>query len=162
VILEVVVFKVKILENRKEGHDMKKTIFWGGIVVLILVAFASYGAFQQKPISKDDLPALKGKWVGTRSFAGGSVLNTDLVISNDTLPVEGKLIFYDVQRRGGAASTTRTETIDFKAKINEKGNLYIKGGNVEVELSLLKDGDKMKLEGDFYWTGRKGTMSFKK
>jgi hypothetical protein len=87
-------------------------------------------------------------------------LNTDLEISNDSLPVQGKFIFYDIMRSGRRGET---EIRDFNnGKINDQGNLFIKGGNMEVELSLYKDDGKMKLEGNFFWTGAKGTMSFKK
>jgi hypothetical protein len=40
--------------------------------------------------------------------------------------------------------------------------LLITGSNIEVELSLYKDDGKKKLEGNFFWTGKKGTMSFTK
>jgi len=110
-------------------------------------------------ISKDNLADLKGKWVGSRSMGVGTVLNTDMEISNDTLPVQGKFIFYDIQRSGRRGET---EIKDFQGKINDQGNLVITGSNVEVELSLYKDGGKMKLEGTLFWTGAKGTLSFKK
>jgi hypothetical protein len=144
---------------------MKKINFiWCCFFLVTLVVFVGEGAAQ--PISRSDLPDLKGKWKGERSFATGQRPNTDLEISNDTLPLECKLIFYDVQQRaggaGGRGGATRTETREFKAKINEKGNLYSKGGNFEVELSLYKSDGNMKLEGDFFWAGVKGTISVKK
>jgi hypothetical protein len=87
-------------------------------------------------------------------------LNTDLEISNDSLPVQDKFIFYDVMRSGRRGET---EIRDFKnGKINDQGNLLITGSNIEVELSLYKDDGKKKLEGNFFWTGKKGTMSFTK
>jgi len=134
---------------------------------ITLVVFVGDGAAQSQPISQSDLPDLKGKWKGERSFAtGGYRPNTDLEISNDTLPLECKLILYEVQQRGGGAggrgSATRTETREFKAKINEKGNLYSKWGNFEMELSLYRSDGKMKLEGDFYMAGTRGTISVKK
>jgi len=138
---------------------MKKAIFFGSFVLIFVsMVLVSYAAMTKGPLSRSDLPALKGKWVGTRTVGTATVLNTDLEIHNDTLPVEGKFIFYDVLRAGRRG----TETINFKAKINEKGNLYVKGGNVEVELSLYKEDAKIKLEGDYFWAGAKGTMSFKK
>jgi len=132
---------------------------------ITLVAFVGDAAAQSQPISKSDLSDLKGKWKGERSFATGQRPNTDLEISNDTLPLECKLILYEVQQRAGGAGgrgATRTETREFKAKINEKGNLYSKGGNFEMELSLYKSDGKMKLEGDFFLGGSRGTISVKK
>jgi hypothetical protein len=56
-----------------------------------------------------------------------------------------------------------TQIIDFKnGKINDQGNLLITGSNIEVELSLYKDDGKKKLEGNIFWMGAKGTMSFTK
>jgi hypothetical protein len=111
-------------------------------------------------ISEGNLPDLKGKWTGSRIVGPGTQLNTDFEISNDSLPVQGKFIFYDVRRSGRAGTT---EIIDFKnGKINDHGNLLITGSNIEVELSLYKDDDKKKLEGNYFWMGTKGTMSFKK
>ena len=139
---------------------MKRIIFSGCIILLLVsIVFVGYAEMQKIAISKDNLADLKGKWVGSRSGRTGTSLNTDLEISNDSLPVEGKITFYDVQRPGKARTT---ETTDFKGKINDQGNLFFKGPNNEVELSLYKDDGKMKLEGNFYWFGSKGTMSFKK
>lgn len=133
-------------------------------VFIILMLFVGEGAAQSQPISQSDLPDLKGKWKGERSSpTGGDRPNTDLEITNDTLPIECILTFYDVKSSGtGSRGESRTETRKFKAKINEKGNLYSKWGNFEMELSLYKSGGKMKLEGDFFWGGAKGTISVKK
>lgn len=140
---------------------MKRIIFpWGVILVIISIALVSYAKMEKIAISEGNLPDLKGKWTGSRIGGGGMRLNTDLEISNDSLPVQGKLIFYDIMRGGRHGET---EIKDFKnGKINDQGNLFIKGSNVEVELSLYNDDGKMKLEGNFFWTGAKGTMSFKK
>lgn len=140
---------------------MKRMIFSGCIIlVLTSMVFVGYAEMQKIAISKDNLADLKGKWTGSRDAGGRIGINTDLEILNDSLPVQGKLIFYNVRKAGGKSDTT--ETRDFKAKINDQGNLFFKGPNNEVELSLYKDDGKMKLEGNFYWTGSRGTMSFKK
>ncbi len=99
--------------------------------------------------------------MGTRTIGPGRDFNTDLEILNDTLPVQSKFILYDVTKQG----RQRGETLipDFKnGKINDQGNLVITGSNIEVELSLYDDVGKKKLEGNYFWTGVKGTMSFKK
>ncbi len=136
---------------------------WSIIFLIISVALVSYGKMEKTAISKDNLADLKGKWTGTRTLTGGrggmQVSNTDLEISSDGLPVQGKIIFQGVVRRGGS----ETVTIDFKGgKINDQGNLVITGPNIEVELTLSKDGVKMQLEGSFFWAGAKGTLLFKK
>ena len=138
---------------------MKRMIFSGCIIlVLASMVFVSYAEMQKIALSQANLADLKGKWVGRRTIGPGQK-NTDLEISNDSLPVQVKLIFYDVKKAGKA---TTTEIKDFKGKINDQGNLFHKGPDNEVELSLYKDDGKMKLEGTFYWFGSKGTMSFKK
>jgi hypothetical protein len=140
---------------------MKRMIFPGCIIlVLASMVFVSYADMQKIALSEGNLADLKGKWIGSRTTAGRTGINTDLEISNDSLPVQGKLIFYNVRKAGGKSDTT--EIRDFKAKINDQGNLFFKGPNNEVELSLYKDDGKMKLEGNFYWFGSSGTMWFKK
>ena len=134
-------------------------LVWGVILVLISTALVSYAEMQKIALSEGNLADLKGKWVGSRTVGPGRVLNTDLEISNDSLPVQGKIIFHDVLRPGKSATT---EVRDFKGKINDQGNLFHKDPDNEIELSLYKDDGKMKLEGNFFWMGTKGTMSFKK
>jgi len=136
-------------------------IFSVGIVlVLASMVFVSYAEMQKVVLSESNLADLKGKWVGSRNTAARMGINTDLEISNDSLPVQGKLTFYNVRKAGGKSDTT--EIRDFKGKINDQGNLFFKGPNNELELSLYKDDGKMKLEGNFYWFGSSGAMSFKK
>ena len=140
---------------------MKRMIFSGGIIlVLASMVFVSYAEMQKVVLSESNLADLKGKWVGSRNTAARMGINTDLEISNDSLPVQGKLTFYNVRKAGGKSDTT--EIRDFKGKINDQGNLFFKGPNNELELSLYKDDGKMKLEGNFYWFGSSGAMSFKK
>lgn len=139
---------------------MKRIIFLGGVILLIIsMALVSYAKMEKISISESNLVDLKGKWIGSRIGGGGNRLNTDLEISNDSLPVQGKFIFYDIMRRGRQGET---EIRDLRGKINDQGNLLFKGSNIEVELSLYKDDSEMKLEGNFFWTGAKGTISFTK
>jgi len=140
---------------------MKKMIFPGGVIILIIsMALVSYAKMEKTAISEGNLTDLKGKWVGTRTV-GMYALDTELEISNDSLPVQGKVIFHQVGRPGMPSGT---QIVDFKdGKINDKGNLLVKDSAIELELSLYKDAGKMKLEGDFSAMGGvKGTMSFKK
>jgi hypothetical protein len=130
------------------------------ILVLVSVVYVSHAKMEKIAITEANLADLKGKWVGKRTI-GMDTLNTDLEILNDTLPVQSKFIFYDVRRPGQSAGATVVN--EFKnGKINDQGNLLIVGPNAEIELSLYKDGDKMKLEGKFFLAGPQGTMSFKK
>ncbi len=144
---------------------MKRLIFSGSIMLLLAsMAIVSYAAWQKIAISQSNLADLKGKWVGSRTIGASQKLNTDLEISNDTLPVQGKFIFYDVQRRDTVGSSVGASTLvnEFKCNINDQGNLLISGGSMEVELSLFEDGGKKKLEGTCFIRGARGTMSFTK
>jgi len=139
---------------------MKKIVFWGiFILVFILMGLASYAAMTREPISEGNLSDLKGKWEGWRSVGASHNSRTELEIYNDTLPLKGKFIFHDI-KRGDRMSAS--QTMEFKGGRIENGNFYVKGGQNYWELSLHKGDGKMKLEGDFYIRGAKGTMSLKK
>jgi len=143
---------------------MKKLMIALACFVLVLssLVFMSYGEMQKIAISKATLSDLKGDWVGSRTTGSGDQRNTDLTISNDSLPLQCKFTLYEfanIQERG----KTKTLDRDLKGKINDQGNLLVEAGDViNVELSLYDDGGKKKLEGNYFWAGRKGTMSFKK
>jgi hypothetical protein len=142
---------------------MKRMVIfsWCIIFVLASMVFVSYGERQKIAISKANLSDLKGNWVGSRTTGLGDQRNTDLIISNDSLPLECKFTLYDFENIQGRGKT-KTLDRDLKGKINDQGNLLVGAGNVEVELSLYDDGGKKKLEGNYSWGGRKGTMSLKK
>jgi hypothetical protein len=142
---------------------MKKIIFlWSVVLLIISMTLVGYAKMEKTAISKGNLADLKGKWLGTRTFGPGRDLNTDLEILNDTLPVQTKFTLYDVQKPG-ARQRGETVTTEFKnGKINDQGNLFIEGSNIEIELSLFEEDGKKKLEGNYFWKGVKGTMSFKK
>jgi hypothetical protein len=139
---------------------MKKIIFGGVFILIILAGLMSYAALIKEPISKDNLSDLKGNWEGWRSLTKGN-FRTELEINNDTLPLKGKFTFHDVQRKGKMSGTN---TMNFaKGKIKD-GNFYLKqkGGAIEVELSLHKGDGKMKLKGSFDLEGNRGTMDLDK
>jgi len=101
---------------------------------------------------------LKGKWEGWRNISGRD-LRTDLEIDNDTLPLKGKFIFHDAIRKGVMSGTN---TMEFDQGSIKDNNFYLKLRENYFELSLHKGGGKMKLEGDFYFAGNRGTMSLNK
>jgi len=138
---------------------MKRMIIAGCIVlVLALTVSVSYGEMRKIAISQANLSDLKGNWIGSR-VVGMDRRNTDLEISNDSLPLQCKFTFYDVVAGNKPA---RTEIYNFKGKINDEGNLFVKGGSLDLELSLYDDGGKKKLEGRYSWAQVNGTLSFKK
>ncbi len=140
---------------------MKRIVFWGIFIqFFILMGLVSYAAMTREPITEANLSDLKGKWEGWRTVGVTHNLRTELEIYNDTLPLKGKFIFEQVKRQDRGGGTPHT--MEFKGARIKDGNFYGKGGVNEWELSLHKDDGKMKLEGDFYFRGAKGTMSLKK
>jgi hypothetical protein len=140
---------------------MKRTMVSGCIIfVLASMVIVSYAAMQKIAISEGNLVDLKGKWTGSRSPKPGASLSTDLEISNESLPVHAKLIFYDVKKRG----KSDTEIYELKGgKINDKGNLLFEGrASLKLELSLYRDEGMMKLEGHYFASERNGTISLKR
>jgi len=142
---------------------MKKMMVFSGCIILLLASVVSmiYAEMQKIDLSEGNLADLKGKWVGSRSSGTGATFNTDLEIFNDSVPIQGKFIFYDLITPG--SRSTRTQVIDFKrGKINDQGNLLIEGYRNKWELSLYKDDGKLKIEGHFFSTVGEGAMSFRK
>ena len=140
---------------------MKRVILSGCfILVVVSMVFMGYAEMQKITISKGNLADLKGSWTGSRSPKPGVSLNTDLEIFNDSLPIRGKLTFYNVKKRG----KSDTEIHDLKdGKINDKGNLLFEGrASLKLELSLYKDEGTIKLEGQFFASERSGTILLKK
>jgi len=141
---------------------MKKIVSLGCIVLLsTLMALVSCATLPNKPISKSDLPSLKGKWEGQRTTGAGTAANTDLEIFNDTLPLKGTLTVHNVVTRQGTPG--RTVVHEFQGgTINEAGNFILKSDQILFELSLYQGEGKMKLEGDYYYWGFKGKVVFYK
>ncbi len=140
---------------------MKRMIFSGGIILIFAsMVLMSFAAMTRDPVSTNNLPDLKGKWEGTRITGGGTSALTDLEIYNDTIPLQGKLLVHNVIVRG---TQGRTVTLNFKnGVIDKEGNILIKSGDNVFELSLYRSEGKMKLEGDYYFMGFRGKVSFYK
>ena len=137
---------------------MKKMIFSGCIIILLAsMVFVRCAAMQKIAISEGNVAQLKGKWTGSRRPNPSLTLNTDLEISNDSFPLQGKWIFHEVRIPG---KSDTTDIIDFKGgKINDKGNLLITDSAIKAELSLYKDDGRMWLDGTFSFPGGQGRMS---
>ena len=143
---------------------MKRAMMLIGVVLIFLfMAITSDARYTKKPITLDDLPAMKRKWQGDRQFKDIRITGNypvDLEINNDKLPLQGKLTLHNVKAAG---QRERTETIGLKnSEINQEGNLVIKTQSMQIELSLYTDDDKMKLEGDYTFQGGQATLSVKK
>lgn len=141
---------------------MKKIVFGGVFIqICILIALVSSASMTREPISEGNLSGLTGKWAGWR-IVSGSNLRTEMEIYNDTLPLKGKFIFYDIHRRQKAGQFGQTVVLKFKQGIIKDNNLYIKRGQNSFELSLHKGDGKMRLEGGFNALGVNGNITLNK
>lgn len=120
-------------------------------VLLVLLAALAYAKeeFKEVPIT-ENLPLLKGKWEGDRSVglvSAGSRIEyrkTELVISTDTLPLEGVIILHF--RLG------EPERLEFKNGVLLKnGKIFIQREDVRQwwTFSLYSKGEKMELRGEY-------------
>jgi hypothetical protein len=159
---------------KRRSRIMKKRVCYGGIV-LIFVAVLSASwlcipsrvdcASRPEVMTPKDAPALKGKWVGRTQFgsfgsaeAGGDTV-TELEITNDTLPLEGKITFLVLPRdvwkdlpsgiQGGP--TGQGAVVLFKkGRLSDKGAFMLISGDNSLTLYLYNEGGKQKLVGSIH------------
>ena len=146
---------------------MKKRICLVSIgLLLISVALSCTPA--KTVITKSNLPTLRGKWQGWTTFSAfqSNPILTTLEITNDTVPVQGRIILNNLPRGvadlfpPGAVTAGGNVTIDFKnGMISDQGTLIGHTGQNFLELTLSV-GEKMN--GWFYYRGTKGTMDLTK
>ena len=150
---------------------MRKLICLVGTgLLLVSMAFVSCAPVQKTVITKDNLSTLKGKWEGWTifsSFQANPVLTT-MEIDNDTVPVKGKINLINVSDKiaatfpGVALPAGNNITIDFaNGEISDQGTLIGQTGKNFLELTLSA-GEKMKMNGWFYYYGSKGTVELTK
>lgn len=150
---------------------MKKRIFLVGIgLLLVSVASLSCAPVQKTMITKSNLSTLKGTWQGWTTFSSfqGNPVLTTVEINNDTVPIKGKINLINLPQRvadifpGVALSASNNITIDFaNGQISDQGTLIGQTGQNFLELTLLA-GEKMKMNGWFYYYGAKGTVELTK
>jgi hypothetical protein len=132
---------------------MKKALFLT-MMILLAAAFAT-AKTPLTPITKDDLKDLKGTWTGERLGQRGGVGSVDLVISNDSLPLEGEVTLHWPDRAA----------ISWPCKGHiEEGRLIFLWANRsrKLDLGLRKDDGSMELEGDITDRGERGMVLLKK
>jgi hypothetical protein len=132
---------------------MKKAIFLT-IVILLIASFAT-AKTPITPITKDDLKDLKGTWTGERLGQRGGVAKVNLIISDDTLPLEGEVTLHWPKQ--AAITWPCTGHI-------EDGRLIFLWANQsrKLDLGLRKYDGRMELEGDITDRGERGTVLLKK
>jgi hypothetical protein len=139
-------------------------------LVLFSMALMSCAPAQKIVITQDNLPVLKGTWSGWTTFSSAltNPVLTTLEISNDTIPLQGKITFSNVPP--GVVSYIPVESlsagnqvvIDFKnGKISDQGTIIGQTGQNFLELSY-NAGETPTLDGWFYYYGAKGTLRVSK
>ena len=150
---------------------MKKMICLVGFsVFLISIAFVRCAPVQKTIITKSNLSTLKGKWEGWTvfsTFQANPVLTT-MEIDNDTVPIKGRINLFNLPQKvadnfpGVPLSAGNNITMDFaNGEISDQGTLIGQTGKNFLELTLLA-GEKMKMNGWFYYYGSKGTVELTK
>ncbi len=146
---------------------MKKVICLVGLgLLLVSISVLSCAPVQKTVITKDNLPALKGKWEGWTIFSSfqASPVLTTMEIDNNTVPIKGKINLFNLPQKiadnfpGVPLSAGNNIVIDFaNGEISDQGTLIGQTGKNFLELTLLA-GAKMKMNGWFYYYGSKGTV----
>lgn len=132
---------------------MKKKIISGWLVlfwvsVALLLGCAS---IPMKPLSKDDISDLKGRWEGDR-YGASYTHRTEIEIFDENL--KGKITFY--------GTTSGTVDYPFYGKIENGKLVCIWSKDQWVRFSFHKGDVKMELKGDYQWMQWGGTMSLRK
>ncbi len=137
---------------------------------LVSMVWVSCAPLQKTIITKSNLSTLKGTWQGWTTFSSvqSNPILTTLHITNDTVPVQGNITLNNLPRvvasifPADAKTAGGNITIDFKnGMISDQGTLIGQTGKNFLEITLSA-GEKMKLNGWFYYYGFKGTMDLTK
>jgi hypothetical protein len=132
---------------------------------------AACAPMQKTLIMNSNLPTLKGKWSGWTTFTGyqANSLMTTLEITNDAVPVEGKMIIhnfpgpvrraFDIPLKDVSADNSVTFYFQ-NGKITDSGTLLGTNGQNFCEFTYY--GERQRLDGRFYFHGAAGAMEFTK
>jgi hypothetical protein len=139
-------------------------------LVLISMMLISCAPAQKTIISSSNLPSLVGRWEGWVNFGlgGGPGFMCNLVIANDTPPIQGSVTFVQLPQRlamifpADAKSADNSVTVNFKnANISNHGTLIAQSGENLLELTYFGEG-KPKIQGWFYYWATKGNFEVSK
>ncbi len=150
---------------------MKKILCLVGIGSFLLsTVLAGCAPVQKTMVTKNNLSSLRGTWRGWTTFSSvqSNPVMTTMEISNDTIPLQGKITLESLP--GPVASAFPADaktagndvTIDFRnGMISDQGTLIGQSGQNFLELTLFL-GEKMKMNGWFYYYSAKGTVDLTK
>jgi len=150
---------------------MKKKIGLVGVGLLFVsMVLLSCAPGQKTVVTNNNLSTLKGSWEGWTSFSAASVrpVLTKLEIYNTSIPLVGLITIYNIPESianvmpAAALPVGNNVTINFKdGKITDQGTIIGQSQGNFLELALYA-GEKMKMNGWFYYYGIKGTMDLTK
>jgi len=150
---------------------MKKAICLVGMgLLLVSMVWVSCAPMQKTVITKSNLSTLKGTWQGWTTFSSvqSNPILTTLQITNDAVPVQGNITLNNLPDGvalafpADAKTAGGNVTIDFKnGLITDQGTLIGQSGQNFLELAYYA-GEKMKMNGWFYYYGTKGTVELTK
>ena len=150
---------------------MKKAICLVGMgLLLVSMVWVSCAPMQKTVITKSNLSTLKGRWQGWTTFSSvqSNPILTTLQITNDAVPVQGNITLNNLPDSvalafpADAKTAGGNVTIDFKnGLITDQGTLIGQSGQNFLELAYYA-GEKMKMNGWFYYYGAKGTIELTK
>jgi hypothetical protein len=150
---------------------MRRVLCLAGVsLLLVSMVLVSCAPVQKTMVTKSNLSTLKGTWQGWTTFSSvqSNPIRTTLQITNDTVPVRGNITLNNLP--GAVASIFPADAktagndviIDFKnGMISDQGTLIGQTGQNFLELTLSV-GEKMKMNGWFYYYGAKGTVELTK
>ena len=139
-------------------------------LLFIWMLLAACAPMQKTVITNSNLPTLKGTWSGWTTFSSyqSNPLRTTLEISNDTVPIQGRIILHNfpgIARYfiGIPLEDVRGDNsviLNFKnGKITDNGTLLGTNGQNFLELTYYYEGEKQKLNGRFYFYGGTGDFT---
>ena len=124
-------------------------------MVIILVAGFANAKPPLTPITRNDLKDLKGAWTGERIGQRGGVEKVSLIISNDSLPLEGKVTLHR-PKQAAISWSCRGHIEDGRLIF-----LWHKKSR-SLDLGLRKDNGALELEGYITGQGQRGMVLLKK
>jgi hypothetical protein len=132
------------------------------VSLFIFLSLTCQAAMVKKTITPGDISSFKGTWKGDRVVKGQPrMFPVEMEITNDKLPLQGKLTIQNVLRTGG--SKGRTDIVNImKNELNKEGNLILKSPDFQAELSFYVEGTTMKLEGPYQFKEVTGTIILNK
>lgn len=151
---------------------MKKKICLVGMwLVFVSLLLLSCTSAQKTIITKETLPTLQGTWGGWTSWSNAQVRPglTNLQINKTTIPIAGTITWDNVPQQIVNTLPSSTLPAGNYITINFNDGQLTDQGTISVQLGMgnffeftLLAGEKMKMNGWFFYYGIKGTMDLTK